>query len=59
MVVHREGAVAGMRTEWTRPTAMLWFFLLKSLMSSLPIVETHKSRWNVSGVDRRETSLFS
>ena len=26
-------------------------------MSPLPIVETQKFRWNVSGVDRRETSL--
>ena len=30
-------------------------FLSKSLMSSLPTVETQKSRRNVSGVDRRET----
>ena len=28
------------------------------LMSPLPIVETQKSQWNVSGMDRRETGLF-
>ena len=51
------GNSTGVRAD--SPTAMVWFYLLNSLMSSLPIVETQKSRWNVSGVNRRETSFFS
>ena len=39
-------------------SGMLWFFLLNSLMSSFPVVETRKSQWNVSGVQCRETGLF-
>ena len=44
--------------EREHPTRMLFFFL-DSLMSSLLIVETQKSKRNVSSVDRRETGLFS
>ena len=41
------------------PTGMLWFLLLNSLMSSLRIVETQKSQSIVSGIDGRDTGLFS
>ena len=37
----------------------LWFFSFELLdVVSLPVVETQKSRRNVSGVDRRETGMF-
>ena len=39
--------------------AVLYYVLVSSLMLARRIVETQKSQWKVSGVERRETALFS
>ena len=63
--VHQNGAACACESAGNRvggrahsPTRVQFVLLLNTSMSSVPVVETQKSRWNVSGVDRCETGLF-